>query len=152
MPQSSEVLVDGWSKEELAAILEEFSALYGLGQSMIVIDGAGPYRLSFSEPLSIDEFMFLVNYLPYPIGKDLEDRHIAVVGRSRVTPAMKFGLAVELDSEVHFHVPDDDSSYDCVMAQTAAGSFIIDFGASKPRKNPERRESAAQIALATTQI
>jgi hypothetical protein len=150
MPTSTDVLVDGWSKEDLGKIIAEFLTLYGLEDGMIATEGDGPFRLSFSEPLSVNEFMFLVNYLPYPIGKDLEGRHIVVVGRSRVSAAMKFGKDVPVGSDVHFHVPVDDGTYDCVMAQTLAGPFLMDFGASKPRRNTERRESAAQLALANS--
>jgi hypothetical protein len=150
MPAPTDVAVDGWSNEELDDILAEFSTQYGLEGGTIVVAGNGPIRLTFSQPITVDEFMFLVNYLPYPIGKDLKNRQVVAVGRSRVTKGMKFGPSVPLESEVQFHVPSDDNSYDCVMAQTVAGPFLIDFGARKPRKSQNKRQSATMIALANS--
>jgi hypothetical protein len=124
------IAVVGWREDELNKILAYFRGVYGLPPSALVVTKHGDnfFQISFPDDIEPRIYFFLVNYIRYPKGFDLQNRRIGVLGRARLSPA--FGIH---DSSLNgimakIYVPANDKEFDNVYVQLESGkTFKIPF-------------------------
>jgi hypothetical protein len=120
------VIVQGWTESEMAAAIAEFEKGYRESPFPKWEISTAPinedvFRLTFPEDIHPQLFLYLINFLVYPIGLDLKGRNISVVGSSKLDPA--FGdAALSLNQKAIFYVPRDDKDFDVVYLQSEDGA------------------------------
>ncbi len=120
------VIVQGWAESEMATAIAEFQKGYRespfpkweISTARITEDVC---RVTFPEDIHPQLFLYLINFLVYPIGLDFKGRNIYVVGSSKLDPA--FGDAtLPLNQKAIFYVPRDDKDCDVVYLQSEDGA------------------------------
>ncbi|MEO0591879.1 MAG: hypothetical protein AAFZ11_15160 [Pseudomonadota bacterium] len=137
------VLVKGLSEAELAKILSEFGELYQLAPRTFTHKCAGEEHreVSWTQPIATGHAQFLVNYLHYPRGFDLERASPCAVGVIPITPGTG-PEGVSPGKLVKLYVPSDDTEYDVLYAALENGStYVIPFTNHKWTKTTERRDN-----------
>ena len=132
VPHQKEIIVKGWTDEELSTILTDFADAYGdrLGKEFefaVGPHGGGTMRITFPHDIPPQEFSFLVNYLNYPKNFDLKKRSILVAGN--VTLSSDFHLPDKnlIGKNAVFYVPADDEDYDLVYINIGNKTFENSF-------------------------
>lgn len=119
----------GWSPAEIDRILADFSGIYGLepGTFRAGTLDRDIVRIEALKPIDADRLLYLVNYLHYPRGFDLEGRDLRVAARFTLTEAM--GAPTELqDRQATIYVPSGDTLFDEVYARVDPSShFRVPF-------------------------
>lgn len=126
---TADVMVQGWTKHQLGAILEEFMLKYELTTPLAEepLDG-GWTRLAFKQPVTVDIVYFLVNYLHYPDEQDLKRAKPTAVGRFRTV--RELGAVPGKWAKVY--VPVGDTEYDLVHVRTEDGAtYQVSFATLK---------------------
>ena len=127
-----ELLVRGWSDSELRQILGDFQRLSGnrlpstFSAEIHTGDGAA-LRVTFPADIPSVDFCFLVNYVQYPKGFDLNSRHILVAGRATITSEFLPSDQSLIGKHILIYVPSEDKRYDEVFAQADGRSFEFPF-------------------------
>jgi hypothetical protein len=127
-----ELLVHGWSDAELRQILGDFQRLSGnrlpsnFSTEIHTGDGA-VLRVTFPADIPSMDFCFLVNYVQYPKGFDLQSRTILVGGRANISSDFLPSDQSLIGKRILVYVPSDDKRYDEVFAQAEGQSYEFPF-------------------------
>ena len=125
------VTVRGWQPETLSTILRDFAKMYDLPPTFaMTVAGtvAGTTALSFPNDLPSDTFLFLVNYLHYPIDQDLSAVSVAAVGSVTLTSAFGVPEPSLVGKRALVYVPDRDEDHDVVYVEVVADSaYAVSF-------------------------
>ena len=141
------IMVNGWSEEQLHAIIDGFRAERDSGGPDYEIElyqnENGTYRLAFPQDIHPSEFAALVNYLQYPIEFGIPEDDITVVGRMTLSAAFD-GIPKQLIGEkAVLYVPEDDEDHDVVYVHTESGaSYSYSFQDSSWHRVKTARLSA----------
>ena len=118
------ILAKGWDKAELDRILSDFETKYDLRAAALQSeDATGAFRIRLRQPMGANQLIFLINYIHYPEGFDLEGRTVAAVARVRLSDAFGITTPPLLDKIATFYIPSNDREYDEVYAQVDSGSY-----------------------------
>ena len=128
----NEVVVRGWTNEELRGILTDFADMSG--------DDLGPHfdyavrardddsiRITFPHDIPAQEFSFLINYLQYPKNYDLTGRSISVVGKAIISSKFKPPSKSLIGQTATFYIPKDDQNFDLVYVRVGDKTFENSF-------------------------
>ena len=127
-----EVVVRGWTNEELSGILTDFADLSGsdLGPHFdyeVHARDNGSIRITFPHDIPAQQFSFLINYLQYPKNYDLKGHSISVVGKAIISAKFKPPTKSLIGQTATFYIPKDDQDFDlvyvCVGDETFENSF-----------------------------
>ena len=127
-----ELLVRGWSDTELRQILADFQRLSGnrlpssFSTEIHTGDGA-VLRVTFPADIPSVDFCFLVNYVQYPKGFDLNSRPILIAGRATITSDFLRSDQSLVGKRILVYVPSEDKRYDEVFAQAEGQSYEFPF-------------------------
>ncbi|MEO0464118.1 MAG: hypothetical protein AAF127_13380 [Pseudomonadota bacterium] len=117
-----QIFVWGWSEADLRTILSDFADLYSLDADNLRIrhEDADWLLIVWAEPISARDVQFLVNYLHYPNGFDLDlfdpcAAAIVPIVADNGPPGVLQGVLAKL------YVPTDDRDFDCVYAMIEDG-------------------------------
>lgn len=121
------IAVRGWSAREIAAILRDFSSLYGdqLHTGFRVEVGERPggvCQLRFPEDVETELFYFLLNALNCPRDFDLQGRSVAVLGSVVLTAACHWPEPTPFGQQAWIYVPGGTCDYDEVYLRLRSGS------------------------------
>ena len=139
-----EIIVSGWTKEELSTILGEFADMYGDDLNTqfdyeVSPCNASSFQITFPHDISGKIFSFLVNYLNYPKNFDAKGRSISVVGYAVLSTGFHPPSKALIDQKAAFYVPADDSDYDLVYVRIGDETFEISFAAMHWKKVSDPR-------------
>ena len=131
------ITVRGWREEELSTMVKDFAQMYQLSSEPKISRtdlGSEVLRLSFPDDLEPDKFSFLVNYLRYPKGFDLNGRIIGVLGRTTLSSQYNVPDPTLVGKKAEFYVPSNDDQFDRVYVRAELGqTYENSFAASKWR-------------------
>jgi hypothetical protein len=139
-----ELLVRGWSNAELRQILGDFQRLSGdrlpsnFSTEIHTGDGA-VLRVTFPADIPSMDFCFLVNYVQYPKGFDLQSRTILVAGRATISSDFLPSDQSLIGKRILVYVPSEDKRYDEVFAQAEGQSYEFPFTLTGFKPAPEPR-------------
>ncbi len=127
-----EIIVSGWTDEELSNILTDFADAYGddLGKKFefeVCSRDGGTTRITFPHDIPAKHFSFLVNYLNYPKNYDLKTRSISVTGNAILSNAFHLPDKKLIGKKATFYVPSNDKDYDLVYIQVSDETFQNSF-------------------------
>jgi len=139
IPHQKEVIVSGWTSEELSGILTDFAdAHYGrLGHDFdyaVCPDDKGSTRVTFPHDIPATQFSFLVNYLQYPKNYDLKARSISVIGKATLSPEFHPPGKNLIGQKAVFYIPSDDRGFDLVYVRVGDETFENSFAARRWKK------------------
>ena len=126
-----ELIVKGWTEEELRQIMAHFEKMYqgrlGAAFSVSISRSGTDVRLRFPQDIPAVEFCFLVNYVQYPEGFDLKGRLPTVFAKT--TLSRDFNLPEEslLGQKAIIYVPANDTAFDVVYVTTGGRTFENSF-------------------------
>jgi hypothetical protein len=105
-----EVVVRGWTNEELPGILTDFADIYDrdLGPHFdYEVHGRdnGSIRITFPHDIPAQQFSFLINYLQYPKNYDLKGRSVSVVGKAIISSKFKPPSKGLIGQTATFYIP-----------------------------------------------
>lgn len=120
---TGDVLVRGWSHDELVAIVEAFIELYAINASTVRDEPAqhGWTRISFTEPVDSSHLLFLVNYLHYPMDMELDRASPVAVGRFMTVEGCG-PEGARAGQPAKAYVPLNDEEHDLVFVTLADGT------------------------------
>ena len=129
-----EVVVRGWTNEELSGILTDFADLSGsdLGPHFdyeVHARDNGSIRITFPHDVPALQFSFLINYLQYPKNFDLKGRSVSVVGKAIISPKFKPPSKSLIGQTASFYIPTDDKDFDLVYVRVGDETFVNSFAA-----------------------
>jgi hypothetical protein len=144
IPHQKEVIVSGWTSEELSGILTDFAdAYYGrLGHDFdyaVCPDDKGSIRVTFPHDIPATQFSFLVNYLQYPKDYDSKARSISVIGKAILSPDFHPPEKNLIGQKAVFYIPSDDRSFDLVYVRVGDETFENSFAARRWKKVADSR-------------
>ena len=126
-----EVLVQGWSEQEVARILADFSRQYNVPRGFdprIQPSSVNVWRITFPEDYEPRLFYFLINYLNYPKNMDLTRHTIDVLGRTTLSSAFNLPAQSIIGKQAVLYVPEGDRDYDLVYIHLTSGeSYKMSF-------------------------
>lgn len=139
-----EVVVRGWSDEELSNILTDFADMYedGLGKNFecnVFLDEHGATRITFPHDIPVKEFSFLVNYLNYPKNYDSKGRSISVFGNATLSAAFHPPSKNFVGKKAVFYVPSNDEEYDLIYVHVGEETFKNSFASFHWKKVEDPR-------------
>jgi hypothetical protein len=131
-----EVVVHGWTNEELPGILTDFADIYDrdLGPHFdYEVHGRdnGSIRITFPHDIPAQQFSFLINYLQYPQNYDLKGRSVSVVGKAIISSKFKPPSKGLIGQTATFYVPSNDQKYDLVYVRVGDETFENSFAARR---------------------
>jgi hypothetical protein len=134
-----EIIVSGWTIEELSNILKDFAESYAgkLGKEFdyeVSPPCQGPTHVTFPHDIPPNEFSFLVNYLNYPKGCDLKNRSISVTGHATLTVAFHLPSQSLIGKSAVFYVPTDDQDSDLVYIRVNDETYVNSFASFRWKK------------------
>ena len=120
------IAVRGWSAREIAAILRDFSSLYGdqLHADFRVEVEERPGSVShlrFPEDVETELFYFLLNALNCPRDFDLQGRSVAVLGSVVLTAACSWPEPTLFGQQAWIYLPSGNCDYDEVYLRLRSG-------------------------------
>ena len=119
------ILIQGWNEDELRKILDDFveQDLSNFDAFRIEIQTRfeNLFVLTFSEDIHPDEFLFLINYLAYPVDFDLEGRSIVVAGRTTLNSDFDGLPKLFAGKKAILYLPENDEDHDVVFLQSESG-------------------------------
>lgn len=129
-----EIVVRGWTNEELSGILTDFADLSGddLGPHFdceVHARDNGSIRITFPHDIPAQQFSFLINYLQYPKNYDLKGRSNSVVGKAIISPKFKSPSKSLIGQTGTFYIPKDDQDFDLVYVRVGDETFENSFAA-----------------------
>jgi len=129
-----EVVVRGWTNEELSGILTDFDDLSGddLGPHFdceVHERDDGSIRITFPHDIPAQQFSFLINYLQYPKNYDQKGRSVSVVGKAIISPKFKPSSKSLIGQTGTFYIPKDDQAFDLVYIRVGDETFENSFAA-----------------------
>lgn len=117
------VSVSGWDGSELGRILASFAAQYSLPAAMFDLRAEGRDQLiTFPSGIRADHLLYLVNYIHYPVGFDVKQRSIAVLGQTILDDSFGVPDTSLIGRNASIYVPADDSTYDLAYIMIDEGS------------------------------
>jgi hypothetical protein len=125
------ILIQGWSKDELRQILDDFveEDLTAFAAFRIEIETRldNCLVLTFPEDIHPAEFVSLINHLAYPIDLNPAGRAVVVAGQTTLNSDFD-GLPQALSGKkALFYLPDDDKDHDVVFLKTESGVTLARF-------------------------
>lgn len=134
-----EIIVSGWTNEELSNILKDFAELYvgKLGKEFdyeVSLARQGSMRITFPHDIPPNEFSFLVNYLNYPKDYDLKTHSISVTGHATLTEGFHLPSKSLIGKNAVFYVPSDDQDYDVVYIRVDNETYANSFAGFRWKK------------------
>ncbi|HXR48370.1 MAG TPA: hypothetical protein VN784_13125 [Candidatus Limnocylindrales bacterium] len=144
VPHQKEVIVSGWTSEELSGILTDFGDVYSgrLGPDFdyeVQPHDMGSTRITFPHDIPAEQFSFLVNYLQYPKNYDLKARSISVVGKARLSPEFHPPSENLVGQKAIFYIPTKDQSYDLVYVRVGDETFENSFASRRWKRVTDSR-------------
>lgn len=144
VPHQKEVIVNGWTSEELSNILTDFAETYDgrLGHDFdysVCPDAKGSTRITFPHDIPAAQFSFLINYLQYPKNYDSKARSVSVVGKAVLAPEFQPPLRNLVGQNAVFYIPTNDQSYDLVYVRVGNETFENSFAARHWKKVADSR-------------
>ena len=133
-PANGEVVVRGWTNEELSGILTDFADMSDndLGTHFVYEVHArdnGSIRITFPHDIPAQQFSFLINYLQYPKNYVLNGRSVSVVGKAIISPKFKPPSKSLIGQTATFYIPRDDQDFDLVYVRVVDETFENSFAA-----------------------
>ena len=138
-----EIIVSGWSSEELSGILTDFADFYSndLGPNFdfqVCPHDNGSTWITFPHDIPAQQYSFLINYLQYPKNHDLKAHSISVVGKALLSP--DFHAPSNLGGKkAVFYIPSNDQDYDLVYVRVGDETFKNSFAARHWKKVMDSR-------------
>jgi len=130
-----EVVVRGWTSEELAQILADFEKTYkdSLGADFApevspALDGV--IHIRFPQDIPGPQFSYLINYVQYPKGLDAKARSILVAGKTVLSADFQVSDQSLIGQEATLYVPSGDQDYDVIYVQVGNQTFVDSFTAN----------------------
>jgi hypothetical protein len=144
IPHQKEVIVRGWTSDELSNILSDFAEMYGgrLGRDFgyaVSLDPKGSTRVTFPHDIPADQFSFFVNYLQYPKNYDLKARSISVVGKATIAQDFHPPSKNLVGQKAIFYIPSHDQDGDLVYVRVGDETFENSFAARRWKKVADSR-------------
>jgi len=142
-----EVIVRGWKDAELKKIIRDFERAYQDRLSPgfpteIHAESGGDLRITFTADIEPRLFCWLINYIRYPKGFDLQSRVILVEGKATINSDFLPSGQSLIGKRITFYIPTDDDQYDVVFAQVEGQSFEFPFASERWRRAKESRLSS----------
>lgn len=139
-----EIVVRGWTNEELSGILTDFADAYDKDLSPDFACEVGPLdngslRITFPHDIPALQFSFLINYVQYPKNHDLKGRSISVVGKALITPDFHPPSKALVGQNAIFYIPVNDQKYDLVYVRVGDETFENSFAARHWKKVADSR-------------
>jgi hypothetical protein len=139
-----EIVVRGWTNEELSAILTDFADAYDddLGLDFdyeVQPHNNGSLRITFPHDILALQFSFLINYLQYPKNYELKGRSISVVGKALITPDFHPPSEGLVGQDAIFYIPSNDQKHDLVYVRVGDETFENSFAARRWKKVADSR-------------
>ena len=139
-----EVVVRGWTNEELPGILTDFADIYDrdLGPHFdYEVHGRdnGSIRITFPHDIPAQQFSFLINYLQYPKNYDLKGRSVSVVGKAIISSKFKPPSKGLIGQTATFYIPSNDQKYDLVYVRVGDETFENSFAARRWKRVTDSR-------------
>ena len=139
-----EVVVRGWTNEELPGILTDFADMSDgdLGPHFVYEVHArddGSIRITFPHDIPTKQFSFLINYLQYPKNYDLKGRSVSVVGKSIISSKFKPPSKNLIGQTATFYIPKDDQDFDLVYVRVGDETFVNSFASLRWKKVSDPR-------------
>jgi len=139
-----EVVVRGWTNEELSGILTDFVDAYDndLGHDFdceVHPHDNGSIRITFPHDIPALQFSFLINYLQYPKNFDLKGRSVSVVGRALINANFHPPSKNLIGQNAIFYIPSNDQKYDLVYVRVGDETFENSFAARHWKKVVDSR-------------
>jgi hypothetical protein len=140
----NEVVVRGWTNEELSGILTDFADMYegDLGAHFdceVHARDDASIRITFPHDIHAKQFSFLINYLQYPKNYDLKERSISVVGKAIISSKFKPPIKSLIGQTATFYVPKDDQDFDLVYVRVGDETFANSFASLRWKKVSDPR-------------
>jgi hypothetical protein len=128
-PQNDKVIItEGWDASQLNKILADFQNIYKRdGYPPYSIDitqlTTQRYKLTFPKDIHPLLFSFLINYLAYPMGFDVQHRTVA----GEMTMNFSFGgLEPQvLGQKAILYIPEDDQAHVVVYLHASSGANLV---------------------------
>jgi len=138
------IIVSGWTNEELSKILKDFAELYAgkLGNEFdyeVSLSRQGPMRITFPHDITPNEFSFLINYLNYPKDCDLKNHSVSVTGHAILTADFHLPSKSLVGKKAVFYVPANDQEYDLVYIRVADETYVNSFAGFRWKKVEDPR-------------
>ena len=139
-----EMVVRGWTNEELSGILTDFADAYNndLGPDFdyeVQPHDNGSIRITFPHDIPALQFSFLINYAQYPKNYDLKGRSISVVGKALITPDFNPPSKGLVGQNAIFYIPSNDQKYDLVYVRVGDETFENSFAARRWKRVTDSR-------------
>jgi hypothetical protein len=139
-----ELIARGWKDAELKQIIHDFEQAHRDRLSPdfsteIHAEGKGDLRITFTTNIEPRLFCWLINYIQYPKGFDLESREILVAGNAIINSDFLPSEQSLIGKHITFYTPTDDDQYDVVFAQVDGQSYEFPFSSERWRRVQEAR-------------
>jgi hypothetical protein len=139
-----EVIVRGWTNEELSGILTDFADMSNndLGPDFdykVQPHDNGSIRVTFPHDIPALQFSFLINYVQYPKNYDLKRRSISVAGKALITPDFHPPSKGLVGQNAIFYIPSNDQKYDLVYVRVGDETFENSFAARRWKRVADSR-------------
>jgi hypothetical protein len=139
-----EVIVRGWTSEELAQILADFEKIYkdDLGKDFapeVSPNLNGIIHIRFPQDIPGPQFSFLINYIQYPKNFDLKARSILVFGKTVLSADFQVPDPSIIGQDAILYVPSDDHEYDLIYVRVGNQTFEDSFSADSWKKVTDPR-------------
>jgi hypothetical protein len=144
LANGKEVVVRGWTNEELSGILTDFDDLSGdnLGPHFdceVHARDNGSIRITFPHDIPAQQFSFLINYLQYPKNYDLKTRSISVIGKATLSPDFHPPEKNLIGQKAVFYIPSNDQAFDLVYVRIGDETFENSFASRRWKKVADSR-------------
>ena len=96
-------------------------------------------RITFPNDIEPHFFCFLINYVQYPKGFNLQSRVILVAGKATIGSAFLPSDHSLIGKRIVFYIPTDDKEYDVVFAQVEGQVYEYPFSSERWRRVRESR-------------
>jgi hypothetical protein len=120
------IRVDGWSEEQLRAIIHGFMAVRDPGTPDYEIEilerPNGDYELTFPQDIHPSEFAALVNYLRYPKEFGIPEHAMTVIGKMTLSATFDGIPESLIGQQAVLYIPDQAEDYDVLYVQTDSGA------------------------------
>jgi hypothetical protein len=142
--KGKEIIVRGWTNEELSGILTDFADAYNndlgpdFGYEVQPYDN-GSIRITFPHDIPALQFSFLINYVQYPKNYDLKGRSISVVGKVLITPDFHPPNKGMVGQNAIFYIPSNDQKYDLVYVRVGNETFENSFASHRWKRVADSR-------------
>jgi hypothetical protein len=149
-----QILVRGWSADEMPRMLTDLKQLYldKLGPDFAFNfnpEADGTFRVTPSRDVPGELFPFLVNWLQYPNGFEPNGRTILVVGKTTLSSDFSIPDPALTGQRAVFYVPANDTDYDVVYIRIGDVTYRYSFaGFGRWKRTDDARLPAGFAALA----